>query len=89
MIPKTPLYKGIVIFLVTIALSEGVLINFAHFQVIIACTKGFPDNNVIDNMATSLTAWRKLPLFGDGLVQLPSKLDIMIPKTPLCEGMVV
>ena len=67
-------------------------VSFAHFQVIITCTKGVPNNDIIANMATnfSLTAGghRNLPFFGSGRVSFPSNLKV-IPKTLLYKGMVV
>ena len=40
------------------------------------------------NMVASLTAEEKLSFFSSGKVSFPSKFDIVIPKTPLYEGMV-
>ena len=40
-------------------------INFAHFQVVITCAKGF-SKDVIDNMTSSSTAEGKLSVFGYG-----------------------
>ena len=45
--------------------------------------KGFPNNDVMDNMTISLTAGgcRKSLFFSSEGVGSPSKFDIVIPKT--------
>ena len=54
-------------------IAKEKLINFAHFQIVTACTRDFP-NEAIDNMATSLIVEGKLSFFGSGQMALPQNL---------------
>ena len=51
--------------------------------------RGFPDNDVMDNMAASLTAGGVENHHFIGLgIHFLSKFDTVIPRTPFYEGMV-
>ena len=66
------------------------MINFADFQAIISLPRCFPNNDIMDNMAASLTAGGiEIAVFQLQEDQFPSKFDVIISKTPLYIGMLV
>ena len=67
----------------------GIPTYFAHFQVMFACTKGFPNNDIMDNMGTSVTAGGVENCWFFGLRVGFSQNLIVILKTPLYKGMVI
>ena len=50
---------------------------------------GYPNNDVMDNMAASLTAGIENHLFFGLGGQFPSKFNVVITKIPLFDGMMV